>query len=139
MIKTKCIFAPTSDEDGERILISRGYPYHSDAHLDIWFVSLGPSKDLLDAWKADSITWEEYTDRYHEEMKSRTGLIAKLAERSKKGTITLLCFEKEDNPHCHRHLLKRLIEAVQDEESFKRVLEVTEAALKEKENGTDSC
>jgi uncharacterized protein YeaO (DUF488 family) len=48
--------------------------------------------------------------RYHEEMLERHGRVKRLAEKSKHGTITLLCFEREDNPCCHRHLLKRLIE-----------------------------
>ena len=48
--------------------------------------------------------------RYHQEMLQQQEKIRELAKRASCKTITLLCFEREDNPHCHRHLLKKLIE-----------------------------
>ena len=42
--------------------------------------------------------------RYYEEELQR------LAQMAVSSTITLLCFEAEGDPQCHRHLLKRLIE-----------------------------
>jgi uncharacterized protein YeaO (DUF488 family) len=48
--------------------------------------------------------------RYHEEMRGQLEAIRDLAKRAKSDTITLFCYEYEDNPYCHRHLLKRLIE-----------------------------
>jgi uncharacterized protein YeaO (DUF488 family) len=62
-------------------------------------------------WKADRINWEEYIRRYNQEMADQQEEIVALPERVGRGTITLLCFEKEDYPHCHRHLLERMIEA----------------------------
>ena len=47
---------------------------------------------------------------YHQEMRSKQKTIRDLANSAKRGTITLLCYEREDNPCCHRHLLKELIE-----------------------------
>jgi len=35
---------------------------------------------------------------------------ATVAKRARKGVVTLLCFEREENSHCHRHLLAKLIE-----------------------------
>jgi len=43
-------------------------------------------------------------------MSTQNSKIRELAKRAASGTITLLCFEKEENPCCHRHLLKKLID-----------------------------
>lgn len=117
MIKTKQIFQPSDASDGTRILITQGSSdklkkFHFDEHIS----ELGPSLDLLSAYKGwlegGPITWAEYEKRFLEEMKSPESRreIEKLAKRSVEGeVITLLCYEKESNPHCHRHIVKRLI------------------------------
>ena len=59
--------------------------------------------------------WEQYRQRYLEEMQAEEPreLIAGLAELAAEGkTITLLCSSAcEDASHCHRTLLRELIEA----------------------------
>ena len=59
------------------------------------------------------ITWEEYKQRYLEEMKQQEALIKQIAAVVAEGkTITLLCSSAcKDAAHCHRTLLKELIEA----------------------------
>ena len=74
-----------------------------------WIRELAPSKELLQDWKNNSVTWQEYELRYFKEMENKQEFIQELADLAATETITLLCFEKEDNPHCHRHLLKQLI------------------------------
>ena len=56
------------------------------------------------------LTWEAYVTRYTKEMESQQEAIAALAEEARHATITLLCQEEEGDPHCHRHLLKKMIE-----------------------------
>jgi uncharacterized protein YeaO (DUF488 family) len=61
--------------------------------------------------------WKKFSIKYTAERKSVKSLkaIRNLGERSKNGEIIrLLCYEKDDNPYCHRHLLKLII----DEFSF---------------------
>jgi uncharacterized protein YeaO (DUF488 family) len=122
MIKTKQIFQPKYTSDGTRILITYGvsdklkeFPF--DEHIG----ALAPSLDLLSAykgWKGKPISWDEYEKCFVEEMESPQSkeAIAELAKRSFHGeTITLLCYEKEENPHCHRHIVKRLILEAENE------------------------
>ena len=113
MIKTKSINDPVEESDGTRILVTR-YPVrfkkHEPPFVMEWVRDVSPSKDLLLDWKNKRISWEEYRQRYHEEMQNQQNKIQDLANRAKHSTITLLCFEKENDPHCHRHLLKKLIE-----------------------------
>jgi len=125
MLKTKSVHSPIHQSDGIRILATRfrghGMPvtrYH------VWMANLGPSEALLRARQAGRITEGEFTRRYKEELfvsgavdrgnrtiknhgqKFTLRLIKHLGRR---GTVTLLCHCAEDDTHCHRHILKRLI------------------------------
>jgi uncharacterized protein YeaO (DUF488 family) len=115
MIKTKSIFDPVEASDGQRILVSRYWPRGlSKARLALAarMPEVAPSVTLLRDWKAGTITWAKYENRYCDEMVLQRDKIKELTKLPKCGTITLLCFEKETNPCCHRHLLKKLIDQI---------------------------
>jgi len=114
VIKTKSVYDPAEPTDRDRFLVSRYWPRgisKERLRLTCWLRELAPSVQLLRDWKDGRISWEEYTRRYHQEMSDQQDRIAELAERSRSATITLICVEREEDPHCHRHLLKGLIEA----------------------------
>jgi uncharacterized protein YeaO (DUF488 family) len=109
---------PRAKADGFRLLICRYRPRgvaRKDETWDSWCPDLGPSR-LLHAdfygKNGPPITWEAYRERYLEEMKARTEFIDELATLLGEGkTITLLCSSACTNAtHCHRTLLKELIE-----------------------------
>ena len=127
MLRTKSVHSPIEPEDGLRILIARfrGRGMPKDRY-DVWMANLGPSERLLRAYQSGEVSWPEYTRRYKSEIggesspfdeRNRTiknlgqkftlRLLRHLAERE---TVTLLCHCDEEEMHCHRHLLKRLIE-----------------------------
>jgi uncharacterized protein YeaO (DUF488 family) len=113
MVKTKSVYDPVEESDGDRILVTRYRPrgiLKTQLSITDWLRNLAPSKKLLHDWKEQSISWQQYSVRYHEEMAGEQKTIRELAKKAKGRTITLLCFEREDNPHCHRHLLKKLVE-----------------------------
>jgi uncharacterized protein YeaO (DUF488 family) len=112
MVRTKSVYDAVEAGDGDRILVTRYWPrgISKDRMSAEWLKDLAPSRELLDDWKRNRIDWKEYTDRFHIEMEQCKGLIGELARRSQDDTITLLCFEREGDPHCHRHLLAKLIE-----------------------------
>ena len=113
MVKTKSVYDPVEESDGQRILVSRYWPRglsRERLSLTEHIKDVAPSVDLLRDWKTGNISWSEYQKRYHQEMMAQREKIENLRERANNKTITLLCFEREDNSHCHRHLLKSLIE-----------------------------
>jgi uncharacterized protein YeaO (DUF488 family) len=115
IVKTKSVYDIVEESDGDRILVTRFWPRGRSRKvllLTEWVQELGPSVKLLKDWKKGNISWDEYEKRYFEEMLSQEEKIKELANRANIKTVTLLCFEKEDDPCCHRHLLKRLIEKV---------------------------
>jgi uncharacterized protein YeaO (DUF488 family) len=112
MVNTKSVYDKSAKTDGKRFLVTRYWPRgisKKQLNTTDWIRELAPSKKLLRNWKNNSITWQEYELRYFKEMKDRQEFVQDLADLAASETITLLCFEKEGNPHCHRHLLKRLI------------------------------
>jgi uncharacterized protein YeaO (DUF488 family) len=111
---------PGQPGDGLRILICRyrprGLPKGNET-WDEWRKELGPSPELLAAFYgkggAAPLSWAEYRKRYLSEMREQTSAIGELAHRVAAGeTIALLCSSACTDPaHCHRTLLKGLIEA----------------------------
>ena len=127
MVKTKSVDTPIEGEkDGLRILAARGRGRGlSKDRYDVWMANLGPSEELRDAILSARITWAEYSRRYLKEL-LEGGTIDKRNRRIKNhgqkftlrllqhlaqtGTVTLLCHCAEDEMHCHRHLLKKVLE-----------------------------
>jgi uncharacterized protein YeaO (DUF488 family) len=125
-LATKSVHTPPSPSDGLRILVARwrgrGLP---SSVYDVWMANLGPSEKLLRQMLAGKISWPDYSKRYRDELfapaaadsdnvqiknhgqKFTLRLIKQLASQQ---PVTLLCHCAEDEQHCHRHLLRRLIE-----------------------------
>ena len=118
-IRTRRWNDPADKGDGFRLLICRYRPRgvrKQDETWDAWWKEFGPSRELHAAFygkHGPPIGWEEYSRRYLEEMGAQEGLIDELAALVREGkTITLLCSSAcEDESHCHRTLLRELIEA----------------------------
>jgi uncharacterized protein YeaO (DUF488 family) len=118
-IKTKRWNDPRDADDGFRLLICRYRPRalpKADETWDAWNKNLGPSRELhADFYgkHGPPIGLEKYRERYLQEMKGQVEAIGDLARRVAAGeTITLLCSSAcADATHCHRSLLKGLIEA----------------------------
>jgi uncharacterized protein YeaO (DUF488 family) len=117
-IKTKRWCDPKKRGDGFRILICRYRPRalpKKDETWDAWYKELGPSKELHAAYygkHGPPIGWEEYRKLYLQEMADQQEAIDELAALVAEGKlITLLCSSAcTDETHCHRTLLRQLIE-----------------------------
>ena len=128
MIRTKSVFSSIQKSDGLRILATR---YRGrglkKSRYDVWMANLGPSEELLRAFQGGRINWKEFVRRYKEEMASSKEVDSRnatirnhgqkftlrlLQKLSRTGSITILCHCAENEQHCHRHILKQLIENV---------------------------
>ncbi len=113
MIKTKSIYDEKEPSDGTRILIMRKWPRGiKKDKIDEWDKPYAPSEKLLADWNNERISFKEFKSRYLKEMKMCTEKIKELSKKAKNETITLLCHERNDE-HCHRKMLKELIEKYQ--------------------------
>jgi uncharacterized protein YeaO (DUF488 family) len=125
MIKTKSVHSPINRDDGLRILATRlrgrGLPSN---RYDVWMANLGPSEALLRDILGKRVTWAEFSRRYKKELLESGGIDARnrtiknhgqkftlrlLQTLGREGNITLMCHCAEDEPHCHRHLLQKVL------------------------------
>jgi uncharacterized protein YeaO (DUF488 family) len=119
VIKTKRWCDPAEPDDGLRVLVARYRPRGVTRAEETWqgfLPQLGPSKALHAAYygkTGDAIGWDAYRERYLAEMKGQSLFIRGLAEHVRAGNrLTLLCSSAcTDERHCHRTLLRGLIEA----------------------------
>lgn len=125
MIKTKSIYTKAEKLDGMRILASRfrGHGVPASAY-DVWMPNLGPTEALLKAFKCGEIDWSRFSKRYKDELfadstidkdnrtiknhgqKFTLRLLQRIAEGE---TVTFMCQCAEEEQHCHRHLLAKIL------------------------------
>ncbi len=117
-VRTRRWNDPAEPGDGYRLLVCRYRPRalpKAKETWNAWDPQLGPSRDLHAAFygkHGPSIGWEEYRRRYLAEIEAQRPRIEELAGRVRAGeTVTLLCSSACTDPaHCHRTLLKALID-----------------------------
>jgi len=117
-VRTRRWNDPAEPGDGYRLLVCRYRPRalpKAKETWNAWDPQLGPSRDLHAAFygkHGPPIGWEEYRQRYLAEIEAQRPRIEELAQRVRTGeTVTLLCSSACTDPgHCHRTLLKALIE-----------------------------
>ncbi|MDB6125571.1 MAG: hypothetical protein JWQ71_4564 [Pedosphaera sp.] len=127
MIQTKSVHTVIeSDKDGLRILATRfrGRGMPKDRY-DVWMANLGPSEKLLRAFQSGQVNWKEFARRYREELfeggaiDKRNELIKNHGQKftlrliqqlAKQGTVTVMCHCAEEQRHCHRHVLQRILQ-----------------------------
>jgi uncharacterized protein YeaO (DUF488 family) len=128
MVRTKSVHTPIERErDGLRILAARGRGRGLPKdRYDVWMANLGPSEELRDALLSGRISWGEYSRRYVEELRENSGGIDSrntniknhgqkftlrlIQHLAREGNVTLLCHCDEDEKHCHRHLLQKVLQ-----------------------------
>lgn len=125
--KTKSVHTEIEPrKDGLRILAARGRGRGLPKdRYDVWMANLGPSEQLRNEFLAGKITWPVYSHRYRKELREGGRIdrrnkriknhgqkftLRLLQHLAKNQTVTLLCHCAEDEQHCHRHLLKTLLE-----------------------------
>lgn len=98
--------------DGYRVLVDRLWPRGvTKEHLQIdeWRKDIAPSNDLRKWFGHDPALWEEFRDRYREELTEHDEAVSALVERARSGRVTLV-FAAGDTEHNNAVVLGRLIE-----------------------------
>lgn len=114
MVKVKHINAKPSPSDGERIYIDRLWTdsaYTRFVAIAEWDQAIAPSYDL---WRFhfDPQNWDQFVDRYHEELKQndKQNALKRLFEKSQNGTVTLLYGNGDAQHNCALILQNILVE-----------------------------
>ena len=92
---------------------------------DVWMANLGPSEKLLREFQIDRIAWPEFSRRYRKELSESETIDEKnktiknhgqkftlrlLQELAKRSSVTLMCHCSEEESHCHRHILRAVLQ-----------------------------
>lgn len=103
MIKVKRIYDPASEDDGYRVLIDRLWPRgvsKENANIDLWMKEIAPSTELRKWFHHDPDKWEEFKQRYKDELSNKKDLIdqiLKLEEEYKNATFIYSAKDREKN------------------------------------------
>lgn len=109
---TKSIYEAAAPGDGLRVLTTNYWPRGvSKERVGMYKRVLGPTRDLLHAFKSGEVEWDEYVRQYLALMEGedQQQAIAEMAEIARAETVTVMCMCKDES-QCHRRLLKELIE-----------------------------
>lgn len=98
-VRIKRIYDDPDPEDGQRVLVDRLWPRGMSkerAELDEWCKQVAPSTELRQWYHHDPDRWDEFDQRYREELKDadRAEALDGLRERAKDGPLTLLTASK---------------------------------------------
>jgi uncharacterized protein YeaO (DUF488 family) len=115
MIKIKRIYKSSEENDGYRILVDRLWPRgvsKEKAQLDLWMKDIAPSNNLRKWFNHDPNRWNEFQNKYTEELKDKKDLLKQLKDlENDKSSITLLYGaknEENNNAIVLRDTLKKL-------------------------------
>lgn len=108
MFAQGCVYAPSSPEEGLRILVMRTWPRGVRMErVDLWLKELGPTSDLLHGLAARTLSWTAFEAAYRDQLATRAESVEALATlrelEPRAGMVTLLCHERQ--PPCHRFVL----------------------------------
>lgn len=113
MIKIKRAYQAPEEEDGFRILVDRLWPRgisKEKLKLDLWLKDVAPSNELRKWFAHDTDKWDEFKEKYKEELKNKKTFTLKIKDLEKKnGTLTFV-YGAKDEEHNNAVVLKEKME-----------------------------
>ena len=98
-IRLKRAYQPASKDDGYRILVDRLWPRglsKQDANVDLWIKEIAPSTELRKWFKHDPAKWDEFRQRYNQELDSQPEAVKQLVDLVKQQRATLIYGAKNE-------------------------------------------
>jgi uncharacterized protein YeaO (DUF488 family) len=113
MVRLKRAYEAASARDGYRVLVDRLWPRgvtKEGLRLQLWAKDLAPSPGLREWFGHDPARFDEFAKRYRQELRAAPAgaLLAELARRSARGTVTLV-YGARDEEHNGAVVLKDAI------------------------------
>ena len=112
MIKLKRVYESPSPKDGLRVLVERLWPRgltKERAAVDLWLKDVAPSAELRKWFGHDPARWEQFQERYRQELREKKDAVQLLRQNGKEGTVTLV-YAARDEDHNGALALKRFLQ-----------------------------
>jgi len=97
-IELKRAYLEPSSFDGCRILVERLWPRglkKEDARVDLWLKDVAPSTELRKWFNHDPARWEEFKQRYFDELSEASEAIEEIRLKIKESTVTFVFGSKK--------------------------------------------
>ncbi|WP_371113137.1 DUF488 domain-containing protein [Nitrosomonas oligotropha] len=114
VILLKRAYEPPGPDDGFRILVDRLWPRgvsKDAARIDWWFKEIAPSIPLRKWFSHDPLKWDEFRERYCQELDQNPAAVGQLVDHLRRGPITLV-YGAKDTEHSHALALKTYLETL---------------------------
>ncbi len=98
-IRLKRAYDPAGEDDGQRILVDRMWPRgipKDKARIDWWPKDIAPSKELRQWFGHDPSRWDEFQERYFQELQEHTQLLDDLLKMASRSRVTLVFSSREE-------------------------------------------
>lgn len=100
MIQIKRAYEEANETDGFRILIDRLWPRGLSKEklgINLWLKEIAPSNELQKSFGHDPQKWEEFRDKYTDELKEKTDQLEQIKKiEEKEGNLTLIYAAKDE-------------------------------------------
>lgn len=113
MIAIKRAYEPAEPRDGARFLVERLWPRgvkKQDLRVEAWLKDAAPSTELRKWFGHDPEKWDAFKRRYFAELDANPEAWRPLAERGRRGHVTLV-YSAHDEQHNNALALKQYLEA----------------------------
>jgi uncharacterized protein YeaO (DUF488 family) len=110
-IRLKRAYAEPAVSDGYRVLIDRLWPRGvsmTDAEIDEWARELAPTTELRKWFGHEPARFDEFRQRYREELATHDDKLRELRGRARKGPLTLV-YSARDEEHNDAVVLAELL------------------------------
>jgi uncharacterized protein YeaO (DUF488 family) len=110
-IRLKRAYAEPAVSDGYRVLIDRRWPRgvaRTDAEIDEWARELAPTTELRKWFGHEPARFDEFRQRYREELATHDDKLRELRGRARKGPLTLV-YSARDEEHNDAVVLAELL------------------------------
>ena len=101
MIHLKRAYDPAEPSDGTRFLIERLWPRgvkKTSLPIEAWLKDAGPSTELRKWFSHDPAKWDEFRQRYFEELTANPDAWKPILQAARRGTVTLI-YSSHDTEH----------------------------------------
>jgi uncharacterized protein YeaO (DUF488 family) len=122
-IRLKRAYETPSPADGRRVLVERLWPRglsKEKAAVNVWLKEVAPSTGLRRWFGHDPAKWEEFQQRYREELRQRPEQLQSLRRLAAVGPVTFV-YGSRDQEHNAATVLKEFLEGGGAEERVEKV------------------
>jgi len=112
MVRVRRAYEPPAAGDGYRVLVDRLWPRglsKEAARVDAWLKDLAPSDGLRIWFGHDVERWDEFRERYWQELEEQQATLEELVGRANDGRVTLV-YAAKDTEHNNAVALRDYLE-----------------------------